>query len=70
MLHEAFGPTGSTGRFTSAFAGNQSLMKDALTSAMQSRAGRAAALVVAAVLFTFLAGYVLFGPLALRLLPR
>jgi hypothetical protein len=45
-------------------------MRDALTSAMQSRACRAAAIVVAAVLFSFLAGYALFGPIAMRLLPR
>jgi tetrahydromethanopterin S-methyltransferase subunit E len=70
MLHEAFGATAASRRFTCAFAGNQTVMKDALTSAMQSRVGRAAAVVVAAVLFTFLAGYVLFGPIALRLLPR
>jgi hypothetical protein len=37
---------------------------------MRSRAGRAAAMVVAAVLATFLAGYVLFGPIAMRLMPR
>ncbi|MGZ4110782.1 MAG: hypothetical protein ACXVQU_13185 [Actinomycetota bacterium] len=45
-------------------------MRDALTSAIQSRTGRAAAMVVAAILATFLAGYILFGPLAMRLLPR
>ncbi|HEU4727837.1 MAG TPA: hypothetical protein VFT22_08120 [Kofleriaceae bacterium] len=45
-------------------------MRDALMSAMQSRAGRAAAIALAAVLFSFLAGYILFGPIAMRLLPR
>jgi hypothetical protein len=45
-------------------------MKDTISSAMQSRAGRAAGLVVAALLAAFLAGYVVVGPIALRLLPR
>jgi hypothetical protein len=70
MLHEALGATAPKRRFTCAFAGNLTDMKHTLSSAMRSRVGRAAAMVIAAVLFTFLAGYVLFGPIALRLLPR
>ena len=45
-------------------------MRDAITWGRQSRAVRATGIVVAAVLVTFLAGYVVFGPIALRLLPR
>jgi hypothetical protein len=45
-------------------------MKDAINQAMQSRASRAAGLAVGAMLLAFLAGYILFGPIALRLLPR
>jgi hypothetical protein len=45
-------------------------MRDAITSAIRSRAWRAAVAVVAVALLTFLAGYVLFGPIAMRLLPR
>jgi hypothetical protein len=71
MLHEPFGrPACGNGRFTGAFAGNLTGMRDAINAAMQSRAGRAFGLVVAAALTTFLAGYIVFGPLALRLLPR
>jgi hypothetical protein len=70
MLHERSGHPAPTRRFTCGFAGNHLAMRDALTSAMRSRAGRAAAMVVAAVLATFLAGYVLFGPIAMRLMPR
>jgi hypothetical protein len=70
MLHEALGGPAETRRFTCAFAGNDSRMRDAIASAMRSPAARAAALVVAAVLVTFLAGYAVFGPIALRLLPR
>jgi hypothetical protein len=45
-------------------------MKEVIAQAMQSRAGRAAGFVIGALLLTFIAGYVVFGPLALRLLPR
>jgi hypothetical protein len=45
-------------------------MKDAIGQVMQSRAGRAAGVALGALLLTFIAGYVVFGPLALRLLPR
>jgi hypothetical protein len=44
-------------------------MRETINHAMQSRAGRAAGLAVGAALFTFLAGYVVFGPIVLRLLP-
>jgi hypothetical protein len=70
MLHERFRGPIATGRFTCGFAGNHSAMKDAINHAMQSRAGRATGLILGAVLLAFLAGYVLFGPIALRLLPR
>jgi flagellar motor component MotA len=45
-------------------------MKDAITSAMRSPAGRAAGFIAAAIVGTFLVGYVLFGPIAMHLLPR
>lgn len=39
-------------------------------SAMQSRTGRAAGLFLGAVLFMFLTGYVVVGPIALHLMAR
>ncbi len=45
-------------------------MIDTITSALRSRTGRAAGLFLGAALFTFLAGYVVVGPIALRFLPR
>jgi hypothetical protein len=45
-------------------------MKDTPTSTPRSRAARTAAVLVTAAVATFLAGYMLFGPIAMRLLPR
>jgi hypothetical protein len=45
-------------------------MKDAMTQVMRSRAARAAGVAMGTLLLTFIAGYVVFGPIALRLLPR
>jgi hypothetical protein len=39
-------------------------------TAMQSRSGRAAGMFLGAALFTFLAGYVVFGPIVLRIFSR
>jgi hypothetical protein len=44
------------------------LMKDRLTPAMQSRTGRAAGALVGATLAAFLVGYLILGPIVLRLL--
>jgi hypothetical protein len=66
----ALGRSAPRRRFTCGFGGNLSAMRDAITWGRQSRAVRATGIVVAAVLVTFLAGYVVFGPIALRLLPR
>jgi hypothetical protein len=72
MLHEPLAAPAPSRRFTRAFAGNVTGMNllEKLESAIRSPAGRAAGLLVAAALATFLAGYVIFGPIALRLLPR
>jgi hypothetical protein len=45
-------------------------MRATFASAIRSRAARATAILVAAALAMFLAGYVLVGPIAMRLLPR
>ena len=48
-------------------------MREAINTAvtaMQSRTGRAAGMFLGAVLFTFLAGYIVFGPIALRMFSR
>jgi hypothetical protein len=70
MLHEPFGHPGRIPRFTCAFTGNPPDMMDTITSALRSRTGRAAGVFLGAALFTFLAGYVVLGPLALRVLSR
>jgi hypothetical protein len=45
-------------------------MKDAIDLVMQSRVTRVVGALVGLVVASFVAGYILFGPIALRLLPR
>ena len=45
-------------------------MKDAIDLVMQSRVARVVGALVGLVVASFVAGYILFGPIALRLLPR
>jgi hypothetical protein len=45
-------------------------VKDAIDLVMQSRVARVVGALVGLVVASFVAGYILFGPIALRLLPR